>query len=143
MHEGMRSFFQYIMINYQQSRFIEINFQWKYWQHTYLCGMTPPEILQAYYHGNTAMGTKGLNRLFFIKSLNGQRHLNKCIRVVSPPYLCNTCNDDDCDFWLDLSSSHYCKIVLSHFRQQNIIFVEKSENLSNILEIRPIEPSAD
>lgn len=67
------------------------------------------------------VGAKSLSRLFIQKSgftMKRKWHLNKCCRRRLIPYIRYNYNISNYVFWLDLTRSHYCKIVSFHFRQK-------------------------
>ena len=55
------------------------------------------------------------------------------------PFIEKHHSDGIYNFWPDLASSHYAKVVVGYFRAQKINFVQKIENPANVPEARPIE----
>ena len=71
--------------------------------------------------------------------MNGNVYRKECIMRRLVPFLQQYHEDGDYVFWPDLASSHYAKDTLSLLRDQNINFVRKQDNPSNVPQLRPIE----
>ena len=72
-------------------------------------------------------------------AINQYIYLRECIQKLLVPFIAEHHSDGEYLFWPDLAKVHNAKIVTCYFTQENINFVENTENPSNVPECRPIE----
>jgi hypothetical protein len=72
-------------------------------------------------------------------AINENVYLNECIRKRLIPYIKEKHSDDNYIFWPDKASSHYASKVINEFNDQNIKYVLRSRNPTNVPQVRPIE----
>jgi transposase len=85
---------------------------------------------------------KGFANFYFVPSglaINQFIYLEECIIKRLIPFIRQHHSDDKYIFWPDKASSHYANIVIDHLKTENINYVPKLENPSNLPEARPIE----
>ena len=89
-----------------------------------------------------AVSNKGVSEPYFRKSglaVNQHVYKNDCLRSIFLPFIKKHHQNDDCVFWPDKASSHYAKSVVQFLNADNIPFVPKSRNPTNLPQCRPIE----
>jgi hypothetical protein len=89
-----------------------------------------------------AISKNGLSKPYFRSSgqaVNQEVYLNDCLRKRLLPFIRDKHYDNNYIFWPDKASAHYAKKVVNFMREQNIRFVEKYRNPTNVPQCRPIE----
>ena len=89
-----------------------------------------------------AISNRGMSRPYFRKSglaVNQHIYLNKCIKERLMPFIRGNHSNNNFVFWPDKASSHYARLVVNFFDENNIPFVARDRNPTNIPQCRPIE----
>ena len=86
-----------------------------------------------------AFSSKGVSKPYFVPSkqaINRFVYFNKCIKPRLIPFIKR---HKKYIFWPDEAGAHYSNLSVDYLRKNKIEFVEKKDNLANVLEARPIE----
>jgi len=89
-----------------------------------------------------AISKYGISKSYFKPSglaINQNVYLNKCVKKRLIPFIRDKHSDNNYMFWPDKASSHYAEKVVKHLKEQNIRFVSKYRNPTNVPQCRPIE----
>lgn len=89
-----------------------------------------------------ALSSRGHSDLYFVPrrcSINGEVYRNECISGRLIPFIQEHHSDGDYLFWPDLASAHYANATQELLQEQNIPFVQKSDNPPSVPKLRPIE----
>ena len=89
-----------------------------------------------------AISERGLSQPYFRRSglaINQNVYLNECIIKRLIPFINAKHSDNNYLFWPDKASSHYANTDLNHFRENDLKFVSKYRNPTNVPQCRPIE----
>ena len=89
-----------------------------------------------------AISKNGISKPYFRKSglaINQKIYLEDCVKKRLLPFIREKHSDNNYLFWPDKASSHYAKSVINHLTEQNIKFVPKVRNPTNVPQCRPIE----
>ena len=89
-----------------------------------------------------AASSKGISKPFIAPSgiaINGNTYVNECLEGVLVPFIRQYYADGDFVFWPDKASSHYSAVAIECLRRNNIPFVPKEHNPTNLPQCRPIE----
>jgi len=72
-------------------------------------------------------------------AINKEVYINDCLKGILMPFLRKYHSDGKFLFWPDKASSHYAKDTLNFLCKNNISFIEKMDNPTNLPQCRPIE----
>jgi hypothetical protein len=89
-----------------------------------------------------AISANGLSKPYFRKSglaVNQSTYLNDCIKRRLIPFIKEKHSDNRYLFWPDKASAHYGSKVIEYLKHNNIRYVEKYRNPTNVPQCRPIE----
>lgn len=89
-----------------------------------------------------AISERGISEPFFVASglgVNQEVYLTQCLKRTLIPFLRTYHADNNYVFWPDKASSHYARSVVNFLETQNISFVPKEHNPTNLPQCRPIE----
>jgi hypothetical protein len=89
-----------------------------------------------------AISERGLSSVFIKRSklaINAETYSNVCLKRYLFPFINKYHSDGNYVFWPDKASSHYANYTLDVLRENNILFVMKSINPTNLPQCRPIE----
>ena len=89
-----------------------------------------------------AISPKGISKPILLKSglaVNQDVYIQECLNKSLLPFIKHNYSGGDYLFWPDKASSHYAKKVIDHLGEQNIDFVPKVNNPTNLPQCRPIE----
>ena len=89
-----------------------------------------------------AASCRGLSQVYFGKqkqNIDNGLYVNDCLRKRLLPFINKQHSDNNFIFFPDLTTSHYARNTVNFMISENIKFVNKSENVANVSEIRPIE----
>lgn len=85
---------------------------------------------------------RGVSKPWFKPSglaINQEVYQNQCLRKILVPFIKKHHSDNNYIFWPDKASSHYAKKTLDYLTAENIPFVPKIRNPTNLPQCRPIE----
>ena len=88
------------------------------------------------------MSLNGTSNIYVHKSkqaITSTIYLNECINARLLPFIEQHHRNDNFIFWPDNASAHYHNIVLDKLKE-NVPFVFRLNNSSNVPQVRPIEP---
>lgn len=89
-----------------------------------------------------AVSDKGVSAPFFKTSklaVYQDVYKNDCLRPILIPFIKKYHKIDKYVFWPDKASSHYARCVVDFLTAENVPFVPKSRNPTNLPQCRPIE----
>ena len=89
-----------------------------------------------------AISNKGISAPYFREgglAINQQIYINKCLKPKLIPFIKKFHQDNNYVFWSDKASSHYSKKSLEFMQSQNVRFVPKDRNPTDLPQCRPIE----
>lgn len=90
-----------------------------------------------------AVSDRGISEPLFRKSkssaINQKVYLAECLQARLLPFINRFHADGNYCFWPDKASSHYANAVLDWLFEENINFVPKDDNPTNLPQARPIE----
>lgn len=89
-----------------------------------------------------AASDRGVSEPFIAVSglaINQETYVDECLRGVLLPFLHTHHADGDYIFWPDKASSHYAKSTIDFLKRENVSFVPKERNPTNLPQCRPIE----
>jgi hypothetical protein len=66
-------------------------------------------------------------------------YINDCLKKITIPFIKKNHQDGNFWFWPDKASSHYARETLEFLAKNNIQFVPKERNPTNLPQCRPIE----
>ena len=89
-----------------------------------------------------AISSRGISDPYIHRSkiaIREEIYLKQCIRAHLLPFIKNYHQNDDTLFWPDLASSHYAYSALRCLESNNLPYVRRNQNPSNVPQCRPIE----
>lgn len=89
-----------------------------------------------------AVSCEGVSEPFFKEgrlAINQDSYKNECLRKILIPFIKKYHNNNNYVFWPDKASSHYAKSVTEYLTNENIAFIPKRYNPTNLPQCRPIE----
>lgn len=89
-----------------------------------------------------AISKNGISEPYFQSSglaVNQNIYLEKCLKDRLVPFIREKHSDNNYVFWADKASSHYPRSVVQYLNENNIKFVPKERNPTNVPQCRPIE----
>ncbi len=89
-----------------------------------------------------AVSNNGVSEAYFKPSglaINQDVYTKECLAKILIPFIRKYHADDAYVFWPDKASSHYAKKTIEFLNNQNIRFVPKQRNPTNLPQCRPIE----
>ena len=89
-----------------------------------------------------AISKYGFSRPYLRKSglaVDQKVYLNECLKKRLIPFIKDKHRDNNYMFWPDKASAHYANTVTHYLNTQNIRFLPKYRNATNVLQCRPIE----
>ena len=110
---------------------------------------TPPKVMYKFKHKFESkvmlyivISDKGISKPWFKPSglaINQEVYQRECLQKILIPFLKQHHSDGKYVFWPDKASSHYAKKTLTFLESQNIPYVPKDRNPTNLPQCRPIE----
>ena len=88
------------------------------------------------------VSSKGISKPFFRKSglaVDQNTYVKSCLSKILVPFLRKYHSDGNYIFWSDKASSHYSKKAIQFLENENVHFVPKDKNPTNLPQCRPIE----
>jgi len=89
-----------------------------------------------------AISPKGISQPYFIPfrtAMTQHVYKNRCLKKILVPFLRQHYPEGDYLFWPDKASSHYANSVKQYLLYENVNFVERHRNPTNLPQARPIE----
>jgi len=89
-----------------------------------------------------AISPRGISQPFIVPSglaVNQKVYLKECVIKRLIPFIQKYHSDGNYVFWPNLASSHYANTVVTHLKEENVIFVEKFDNPPAVPELRPVK----
>lgn len=89
-----------------------------------------------------AVSCEGISEPYFKENglaINQETYQNECLAKILIPFIRKFHYNDEFVFWPDKASSHYAKKTIEFLNTQNIPFVPKMNNPTNVPQCRPIE----
>lgn len=89
-----------------------------------------------------AVSDKGVSEPYFKPSglaINQEIYQKECLSKILLPFIRKYHSDDNYVFWPDKASSHYANKTLEFLSDNNIPFVPKDRNPTNLPQCRPVE----
>jgi hypothetical protein len=74
-----------------------------------------------------------------VGTMNSKTYLNECLKKILMPFIDKHHNRDQVLLWMDLATCHYSNQVIEWLNENNIEYVEKTQNAPNVPQVRPIE----
>lgn len=85
---------------------------------------------------------QGVSEPFFLTSglaVNQEVYEKQCLKKHLVPFIKKYYQDGNFVFWPDKASSHYAKKTVEFLNKENITFVPKEHNPTNLPQCRPVE----
>lgn len=89
-----------------------------------------------------AVSSKGVSEPYFKPSglaINKEIYKNECLAKILIPFIKKYHTNDDYVFWPDKASSHYANATMQFLEDENIPYVPKLRNPTNLPQCRPVE----
>ena len=90
----------------------------------------------------SAISNKGICKPYFAlprTMVNSELYLKECIKKRLMPFIEENHSDGDYIFWPDKAAPHYSDMVTEYFMENDVNYVDKDDNPTNLPECRPIE----